>query len=215
MIPEAGEFGMKKKSLFLSLMAVTAFLVLSSGALLGQNPTVHTPSGAVSGTRNQVSRILSFKGIPFAEPPIGDLRWKPPVPVKPWKGVRSAVVYGPNCMQAPLKEYLPWTMEFLTQNRVSEDCLYLNVWTPNVASNASLPVVVFIHGGGFGIGGSDIAIYEGESLATTGLVIVTINYRVGPFGFLAHPELTAESDHHSSGNYGLLDQIAALQWARE
>jgi para-nitrobenzyl esterase len=115
-------------------------------------------------------------------------------------------------MQAPLKEYLPWTAEFLTQNRVSEDCLYLNIWTPNITSNARLPVIVFIHGGGFGIGGSDIAVYDGANLAATGLVVVTINYRVGPFGFLALPQLTAESDHHSSGNYGLLDQIAALHW---
>jgi para-nitrobenzyl esterase len=126
--------------------------------------------------------------------------------------VRTAHDFAASCMQTPLKEYLPWTAEFLTQNRVSEDCLYLNIWTPNLSSHGNLPVIVFIHGGGFGIGGSDIAVYDGENLAATGLVIVTINYRVGPFGFLALPELTAESDHHSSGNYGLLDQIAALHW---
>ncbi|MGA7312429.1 MAG: carboxylesterase family protein [Silvibacterium sp.] len=203
---------MKRKPVFQFMLVVTAFLLLQSCTLRGQNPIIHTSSGDVSGTQNQVTRVLSFKSIPFAEPPIGDLRWKPPAPVKPWKGVRAAVAFGPNCMQASLKEYLPWTAEFLTQSRVSEDCLYLNVWTPNVSPNANLPVIVFIHGGGFGLGGGDIAVYDGENLATTGLVIVTMNYRVGPFGFLAHPELTAESNHHSSGNYGLLDQIAALHW---
>jgi para-nitrobenzyl esterase len=203
---------MSKKPVFAYLMAFTAFLVLSSSALPRQIQIVHTRSGDVSGTQNRVTRVLSFKGIPFAEPPIGDLRWRPPVPVNPWKGVRTAVAFGASCMQSPLKEYLPWTAEFLTQNRVNEDCLYLNIWTPKASSNAGLPVIVFIHGGGFGIGGSDIAVYDGENLAATGLVIVTINYRIGPFGFLAHPELTAESEHHSSGNYGLLDQIAAAHW---
>lgn len=115
-------------------------------------------------------------------------------------------------MQRIVNEYLPWTAEFMTHNQISEDCLFMNIWTPHPASAANLPVLVYIHGGAFTSGAGDIAIYDGAHLAATGLVVVTINYRLGVFGFLVHPELTAESDHHSSGNYGLLDQIAALQW---
>ena len=118
-------------------------------------------------------------------------------------------------MQGPATEWGPFTNEFIKLNQVSEDCLYLNVWTPSLETTSKLPVIVFIHGGGFGSGSGAIPIYDGENLAGGGVVVVTINYRLGVFGFLAHPELTAESPHHSSGNYGLLDQIAALRWVKK
>nr|WP_252263976.1 carboxylesterase family protein [Paracidobacterium acidisoli] len=176
---------------------------------------VKTASGVVSGVEAPQSHILSFKGIPFAAPPVGNLRWRPPVPPASWKGVRKGDQFGASCMQHTRKEVLPWTQEYLVQNQVSEDCLYLNVWTPQASAKAGLPVVVYIHGGGMVEGSGGIAVYDGENLASTGLVIVTINYRLAAFGFLAYPGLTAESRHHSSGNYGLMDQIAALRWVRQ
>ncbi|WP_446744583.1 carboxylesterase/lipase family protein [Silvibacterium acidisoli] len=205
---------LKFRMLHLLMVATMSFAVISSNASFAEKPIVHTQSGDISGVRS-ASGIVAIKGIPFAEPPVGDLRWKPPVPVKHWSGVRSRDNFGASCMQRIHDTFLPWTPEFLTHNRVSEDCLYLNVWTPRVSTQANLPVIVFIHGGAFLEGAGDIAVYDGEHLAATGLVIVTINYRLGVFGFLAHPELSAESAHHSSGNYGLLDQIAALHWVQE
>ena len=180
----------------------------------GNGPVARTDAGAVRGTQAAKAGVTVFKGIPFAAPPVGALRWQPPQPVKPWSGVRPAVEFGASCMQREVKELLPWTEEFMTHNKVSEDCLFLNVWTPHAARSAHMPVVVFIHGGAFTSGAGDIAIYDGTDLAATGLVIVTINYRLGVFGFFAYPELTAESEHHSSGNYALLDQVAALQWVK-
>jgi para-nitrobenzyl esterase len=193
---------------------VTFAALLFATATFAQTNVVHTLSGDVSGTQSRDS-VVSFKGIPFAEPPTGDLRWRPPVPAKSWSGVRSGDKFGASCVQRTRDSFLPWTGEFLTHNRVSEDCLYLNVWTHKLSSTAALPVIVFIHGGGFSEGAGDIAMYDGENLAAAGVVVVTINYRLGVLGFLAYPGLTAESEHHSSGNYGLLDQIAALAWVRD
>jgi len=179
---------------------------------------VKTAQGKVAGHTQANSSVVVFKGIPFAAPPIGELRWRPPQPPAPWQGVRDANEWGASCMQpiieSMLPMHMPWTEEFLTHGKVSEDCLFLNVWTPRVGAGARLPVIVFIHGGGFSGGAGSIQIYNGEHLAAQGVVLVTINYRLGVFGFLAHPGLTAESDHHSSGNYGLLDQIAALKWVQ-
>lgn len=183
---------------------------------LGNGPVVHTGAGSLQGTLSPNGKVAIFKGIPFAAPPVGNLRWAPPAPVQPWNGVRSATAFGASCMQSEhTADMLPWTMEYLDQNRTSEDCLYLNVWTPKVSPTEKLPVVVFIHGGAFTEGSGAVPIYDGTHLAEKGLVIVTINYRLGIFGFFAHPELTAESPHHSSGNYGLMDQIAALAWVQE
>ncbi len=183
-----------------------------------QTPAVSVPvsttQGQVAGRISLRSLVLSFKGIPFAQPPVGNLRWRPPQPAPPWQGVRDASEFGASCMQHVHGDTLPWTKEFLVQNQVSEDCLFLNVWTPRAASEANLPVVVYIHGGGFTEGSGEVPIYDGEGLAATGLVVVTINYRLGALGFLAHPELSAESPQHSSGNYGLLDQLAALAWVK-
>jgi para-nitrobenzyl esterase len=181
----------------------------------GVSGPVRTFSGPVSGTTSSDGKISIFRGIPFAVPPVGDLRWTAPQPVKPWKSVLKADQFGASCMQQLQRSRLPWAKEFMAQNDDSEDCLTLNVWTPSLTRDKKLPVFVWIHGGGFAEGSSEIPVYEGTELARTGMVVVTINYRLGVFGFLAHPELTAESPHHSSGNYGLEDQVAALEWVKK
>ncbi|HEX5234662.1 MAG TPA: carboxylesterase family protein [Silvibacterium sp.] len=150
----------------------------------------------------------AFKGIPYAAPPIGPLRWQPPQPAPSWQGVRDASTYGHACMQPPFPIF------HIPPSSMSEDCLYLNIWTTNLRPENPAPVLVFIHGGGFLIGAGSQAAYDGSRLAARGAVLVTINYRLGIFGFFAHPDLTAASPHHASGNYGLLDQIAALRWVR-
>jgi para-nitrobenzyl esterase len=190
--------------------SIAVILIAASCALVSAQTRVRTTAGTIEGGTE--SGVVSFKGIPFAAPPVGDLRWRAPEPHASWEGVRKATEFGASCMQVKLGERLPWTKEFMVQNQISEDCLYLNVWTPKVDVKAKLPVIVFIHGGGFNEGSGAIDVYRGGDLAAKGSVVVTINYRLGAFGFLAYPELTAESQHHSSGNYGLLDAIAALQW---
>jgi para-nitrobenzyl esterase len=175
--------------------------------------TARVQQGELAGTTS-AQGVHSFKGIPFAAPPVGELRWRPPAAPKSWTGVRPAMEFGSSCMQNLSRERLPWTKEFMVQNDASEDCLFLNVWTPSLSATSKLPVVVFLHGGGFNEGSGSIAVYDGEDLAKKNIVVVTINYRVGIFGFFAHPALTAESPEHSSGNYGILDQIAALKWVK-
>lgn len=148
----------------------------------------------------------AFKGIPYAAPPVGPLRWKAPQPAPGWQGVRDAAKFGPACMQQP-------TLRIPT-SAMSEDCLYLNVWTPNLHPDQPAPVLVFIPGGAFTSGAGSLAGYDGTNLAMRGAVVVTLNYRLGLFGFFAHPDLTAASPHHAAGNFGLLDQMAALRWVR-
>ena len=154
--------------------------------------------------------IRVFKGVPFADPPVGERRWQAPQPVQPWKDVRPATQFGPRAMQLPLFG----DMNFRS-NGVSEDCLYLNVWTSATSAKAKLPVLMYFYGGGFVAGDASEPRYDGESMARQGMVAVTVNYRLGVFGFLAHPELTKESPNHASGNYGLLDQAAALRWVQQ
>lgn len=158
--------------------------------------------------------VTAFKGVPFAAPPVGDLRWRAPTAAAAWRGVRKADRFGASCMQPTSggKGFGPWTPEYVVQDAVSEDCLYLNVWTPARTTGDKLPVLVWIHGGGFSSGSGSVPIYDGAAFAARGVVMVTINYRVGVFGFLAHPALTAEAG--SSGNYGLMDQAAALAWIK-
>jgi len=170
---------------------------------------VRTANGVLEGA-TATSGIHEFKGVPFAAPPVGELRWKAPQPVKNWTGVRQAKQFGPRAMQLPLFG----DMNFRS-NGVSEDCLYLNVWTPAKTGKEQLPVLVYFYGGGFVAGDGSEPRYDGESLAKRGLVTVTVNYRLGAFGFMAHPELTKESPNHASGNYGLLDQQAALRWVQQ
>jgi len=205
---------MKHLTLISTLCLTLAVTVADAAPANPARPVVSTRYGKLSGVTNLDTHISSFKGIPFAAPPVGDLRWRPPVPPAQWKGIRDASQFGASCMQRLHGTFGPWTPEFLVQNKVGEDCLYLNVWTPRVSSTANLPVIVFIPGGGFVEGSGEVPVYNGAHLAATGLVIVTINYRLGALGFLAYPGLTAESPHHSSGNYGILDQIAALKWVK-
>ena len=156
--------------------------------------------------------MLAYKGIPFAAPPVGDLRWKPPMPPVPWEGERDATEFGASCHQGAGADEGFYAQPKLTE---SEDCLYLNVWAPAGHVDDSHPVMVWIHGGGFVVGTSSLPLYDGEALASAGVVVVTVNYRLGLLGFFAHPGLSAESANGASGNQGLHDQVAALQWVRD
>jgi carboxylesterase type B len=196
-------------------MKSLAVLALALPLAAALPDAVRTTAGQISGTRGSDASITVFKGVPFAAPPVGDLRWRAPKPAAPWQGVRKGAEFGANCMQPIVEKRDPWTHEFMAHGAVSEDCLYLNVWTGAARANEKRPVLVYFYGGGFNEGSGSIAAYDGEGLAKKGLVVVIPNYRVGVLGFLAHPELTKESDRNASGNYGLLDQLAALQWVRD
>jgi para-nitrobenzyl esterase len=191
----------------MSRMTFLAILVL----LAQQSTTatqVKTTAGAVRGTATADGQIRIFKSIPYAAPPVGALRWQPPRPAAAWDGVRDATSFGPRCLQGQIFSDIVFT-------DLSEDCLTLNVWTPAKTGSDRLPVMVWIHGGGFQAGAGAEPRHDGEPLTRKGIVLVTINYRLGVFGFLAHPGLTSESERKASGNYGMLDQVAALQWVRD
>lgn len=190
---------------FFSLLTMIASAQLTSD---GSLPTVHTTNGMLQGT--QSSGISMFKGVPYAEPPVGDLRWKEPQPAKSWEGTRKADHFAARAMQLPIYS----DMNFRSDG-VSEDCLYLNIWSPAKTGKEELPVLVYFYGGGHVAGDGSEFRYDGESMARRGIVAVTVNYRLGVFGFLAHPDLTNESAHHASGNYGLLDQTEALRWVKK
>lgn len=186
-------------------------LIVPGATAAARDPVVSLTAGRLRGSAVAHGGAV-FKGIPYAQPPAGDLRWRPPAPVKPWSGERSATAFGPPCAQNSNGRML---------ENSSEDCLFLNVWTadwpPHISGKASRkPVMLWLHGGGNYAGTASGANFDGESLARRGVVLVTVNYRLTVFGFFAHPELTRESSresgHHASGNYGLLDQVAALQW---
>lgn len=164
-------------------------------------PPVKVEGGSLQGVVE--GNLTTYKGIPFAATPTGDLRWRAPRPVSRWEGIRNADKFAPGCMQS---------MGGPPPGGMSEDCLSLNVWTPAKSSKDRIPVLVWIYGGGFNGGATSIPVHSGEKLAKRGVVLVSISYRVGIFGFYAHPELSAESPKHVSGNYGLLDMVAALQW---
>ena len=170
---------------------------------------VATKAGPIQGI-TEADGLRVFKGIPFAAPPIGPLRWQPPQPVAKWKDVRQATAFGAQCMQRRIYG----DMIFRAAGN-SEDCLFLNVWTPAKTGRERLPVLVYFYGGGFSAGDGSEPRYEGTAMARRGIVALTVNYRLGLFGFLAHPELTKESPRHASGNYGLLDQAAALAWVHD
>jgi para-nitrobenzyl esterase len=193
--------------LLLAALALCAIVALPAfGA-----DRVKAANGIVESTVPPKDGVRSFKGLPFAEPPVGNLRWREPQPVKNWTGVRNADKFGPSCMQrlSPGADY------WLRGDGMSEDCLYLNVWTPAKSGNEKLPVLVYVFGGGFQNGDGSEPRYDGESMARQGIVAVSLNYRTNVFGFFAHPELTKESPHKASGNYGLLDQVAALRWVQK
>ena len=183
-------------------MKLHHYLIIAA-AIVAASCSGHSTPGIVKVEGGTIKGIVSdtmsvYKGIPFAAPPVGDLRWKAPQPVIPWEGIREATEFGPSPMQAGNNE------------NMSEDCLYLNVWTPAKSPKEKLPVLVWIYGGGFA--GGSTSYYDGTPLAEQGVVLVSINYRVGKLGFFAHPELSSETEQGTSGNYGLLDQIAGLKW---
>jgi para-nitrobenzyl esterase len=178
--------------------------------------TVETPGGAIRGATGADGAITHYFGVPFAAPPIAGLRWKPPQPVAPWQGVLETVHFAPACPQPLPPPGSFYQNEFFqTSERQSEDCLYLNVWAPTHKPDPKLPVMVWFYGGGFVQGSGSLPSFDGEALAHRGVIVVTINYRLGPLGFLALPELDRESPDHVSGNYGLLDMIAALRWVQD
>ena len=170
---------------------------------------VRTANGLIEGI-TEASGLRIFKGVPFAAPPVGDLRWKAPQPVQDWEGVRKADQFGPS----PVQTNVFGDMKFRSDSK-SEDCLYLNVWTPAGNDTKGLPVLVYFYGGGFVAGDGSEARYDGASMAKKGMVAVTVNYRLNIFGFFAHPELSAEAPYNASGNYGLLDQHEALKWVQK
>jgi para-nitrobenzyl esterase len=197
---------MRIRRYFTLTSTVAAFLVAASAAIAeDERPQVTVDTGTLAGTLEAGSRI--FRGIPYAAAPIDELRWKEPQPVSAWNGVRDASRFGDRCQQTRFPAYIP-----IGNRGMSENCLYLNVWSAPGA--VQRPVIVWIHGGGFGYGFSNQAAYDGSAFVQKGLVYVNLNYRVGAFGFLAHPDLTRESPNKSSGNYGILDQVAALQWIK-
>jgi para-nitrobenzyl esterase len=172
---------------------------------------VKIANGTIESTAAPTEGVRSFKGIPFAQPPVGNLRWREPQPVQKWTGVRNADKFGPACVQrmSPFADY------WFRGDGMSEDCLYLNVWTPAKSGREKLPVLVYIFGGGYQNGDGSEPRYDGERMARQGIVTISLNYRTNIFGFFSHPELTKESPNHASGNYGLLDQVAALKWVRQ
>ncbi|QEC74496.1 carboxylesterase/lipase family protein [Mucilaginibacter ginsenosidivorax] len=191
-------------------LAVLLLVQLATMKVIAQTNQVTIENGTLEGVKEAGSPVTIFKGIPFAQPPVGDLRWKEPQPAKNWTGVLKADHFGSNPMQRPVFG----DMNFRSSG-MSEDCLYLNVWTPAKTMKEKLPVLVYFYGGGLVAGDGSESRYDGESMAKRGIVALTVNYRLGIFGFFSHPELTAESPNHSSGNYGYLDQHAALEWVKK
>lgn len=203
------------------IAACLASLTLQVNA---EEPVLTVSGGKIQGVPTQTKDVFVYKGIPFAAPPVGDLRWKAPQPVIPWMGVLKADKFGPACIQADQVEtptpdgQVNYYKEFYTDGDPvrSEDCLYLNVWTPASGKvDAKLPVAVWIHGGAFNHGYGYEIEFDGEAYAKRGVVLVTINYRLGLLGFIAHPALSKENPQKASGNYGLLDQLAAVEWVRQ
>ncbi|MFN4145932.1 MAG: carboxylesterase/lipase family protein [Runella sp.] len=196
-----------------TITSIIIFLGLFSG-IMAQNPNAFSVQttiehGIIEGEYDTHTGIQTYFGIPFAKPPVGELRWKAPQPLDKWKGVKPTKKFGPRPMQT-----LVFGDMSSRSDGVSEDCLYLNVWTPAKRNTQGLPVLVYFYGGGFVAGDASEPRYDGESMAKKGIVVVTCNYRLNIFGFLAHPELSAETPYKASGNYGLLDQYAALQWVQ-
>lgn len=185
-----------------------ALLALAAAAAAAPRSEVRTKSGVVAG--GVADGVVAWKGIPYAAAPVGELRWKAPQPVAPWTGVRSAAEYAHDCMQEPFpSDAAP------LGTPPDEDCLYVNVWAPEKPGAAKLPVMFWIHGGGFVNGGSSPTVYDGSAFARRGVVLVSLNYRLGRFGFFAHPALSQEQAGAPLGNYGTLDQIAALRWVQD
>ncbi len=191
-----------KTSAVKGLFSIAVLSISFSAAVFAIDEPVQLTYGQVSGVELD-NDVTVFRGIPFAAPPVGDLRWRAPQPPIPWQGVKAADTFGPTCMQPRGRALM------------SEDCLYLNVWTKADSNDDNLPVMVWIHGGGWSSGASSNGTYDGFAFADKGVVLVSVNYRMNAFGFMAHPALSAESERGVSGNYGILDHIAALQWVHD
>lgn len=192
------------------------FFLCFSIAVYAQTDIVSIADGKIQGTSNADKTVRIFKGIPFAAPPVGNLRWKAPQPVIKWTGIKKTTAFSASPIQNKPEPMFSWTEEFIAQPEpLSEDCLYLNVWSTAKSNKEKQPVFVWIYGGGLSSGSANCAIYDGEEMAKKGVVFVSLNYRVGVFGFMAHPELSKESGKNASGNYGFLDQIAALKWVQK
>lgn len=211
------------KRFFLSNLALTLLILLVFSCTTAEGirknfklkGVIQLDSGKISGVMNEKTKIVSYKGIPYAKPPVGDLRWKPPQSVDSWDGVKVANSFGNSAVQPPQNPFMMWSTEFIISNKnYSEDCLNLNVWTDSSSTDGNKAVIVYIHGGGLTSGGSSCEIYWGDEIAKKDVVYVSINYRLGIFGFFVHPDLSAESESNSSGNYGLMDAVAALKWVR-
>ncbi|MFE3847035.1 carboxylesterase/lipase family protein [Flavobacterium sp. LB3P45] len=201
---------LKIKCIGFMLLAIPFF----SKAQHAENPNafpvqITTLNGIIEGEFDVKTNIQSFKGIPFAQPPVGNLRWKAPQALTYWPGVKQTKKFGPRAIQS----YIFGDMGFRSDG-TSEDCLYLNIWSPAKSANEKLPVLVYFYGGGFAAGDGSENRYDGENMAKKGIITLTVNYRLGIWGFFTHPELTKESPNHASGNYGLLDQNAALKWVQ-
>lgn len=208
---------MKYLGVLLATVSLAGLAVADAQTSRLLDSPVRTSDGRVAGVAGNAQGVSVFKGIPFGAPPTGELRWKPPQPVAHWDGVRSGDKFGPVCVQPHQRERSPnnRAVDLPDSPPISEDCLYLNVWTPAASANAKLPVMVWIFGGAYTEGAGSSPYNQGDTLAAKGVVFVSFNYRVGSLGFLAHPELTAESSQHASGNYALTDVLAALQWVHK
>jgi len=193
-----------------AMLCATLLGVSALGAETLRTSRVRTPDGVLEGVISADGQVRTFKGIPYAAPPVGALRWREPQPVQPWSGVLQAAEFGPRCMQTRVFDDMVFH-----DNGPSEDCLHLNLWMPAGPATDKLPVMVWIHGGGYIAGASSEGRQDGGNLCKRGVLVVSMNYRMGVFGFFSHPELDQESGHGASGNYGLLDQVAALQWVRK
>ena len=195
------------EELFLLIVTLGVF---SASAQQLRYVQVRTANGILEGVVSPDGKVRTFKGIPYAAPPVGPLRWKAPQTAPSWSGVRKAVDFAPRAMQGRIYDDMVFN-----DNGPSEDCLYLNLWMPENSGIDKLPVMVWIHGGGFAAGSTSEPRQDAGNLSKKGVMVVSLNYRLGVFGFFAHPELTKESGHNASGNYGLMDQVAALRWIRE
>ena len=199
-----------RPALLLSAASLLAVAACSRGKI--EDP-IQLDSGLVAGGVAADTGVRYYKGLPFGAPPVGDLRWREPQPVAPWEGVRDATQYGNVCIQPPGQGRLN-IAAMDGSPPLSEDCLYLNVWTSAQTVTDKLPVMVYFFGGAFTEGGGSVPLYDGTELAKKGAVVVTMNYRLGAFGFFTHPALTADSSHEFSGNYGILDMLASLEWVQ-
>jgi para-nitrobenzyl esterase len=197
----------------ISALCLAAALGLATAAGAAITDPVKLDSGLLGDSGSSSPGVRVYKGIPFAAPPVGELRWQPPQPVPKWDGVRSAAKFGHACIQPPGKGRLNIAV-LPDLPPMNEDCLYLNVWTGAENAGDRRPVMVFFFGGAFTEGAGSVPLYDGDPLARKGVIVVTMNYRLGPYGFFVHPALTAESPHHASGNYGLMDMLASLRWVQ-